>query len=128
MIRARLLPKFRGFLFSGAIGVVAALGLLTAVSLRSQQSPDSPPNGAPFASPSAVSDQAALTASKPKSEPKKSKLEKTKTDAAQLSALADQLREEIDKMNVNVLSLNVIQKTEEVEKLARKIKGEAYER
>ena len=36
-------------------------------------------------------------------------------DAAELSALADQLRDELKKMNSNVLSLDVIRKTEKVE-------------
>jgi hypothetical protein len=117
--------KFHRIILSSGV-VIAALFLLTAVPTRSAQ--DSPPlkNGEALSSTSAVNDQAALTAPKQNGEPKKSKLEKTKTDAAELSALADKLRDELKKMNVNVFSLDVIQKTEEVEKLAKKIKGEAY--
>jgi len=62
---------------------------------------------------------------KEKEEPKKSKLEKTRTDAAELSALADQLRDELKNMNVNVLPLDVLEKAQKLEKLAKKIKGEA---
>lgn len=123
-----LMPKFRGFVFSGAVGLVAALAFFTATLLRSAQRPNPSQNGAAFSEPSAGNEPAIANAAKPKAEPKKTKLEKTKADAAQLSALADQLRDEIDKMNVNVLSLDIIQKTEEVEKLAKKIKGEAYDR
>jgi hypothetical protein len=106
--------------------VVAALVLLTTVSMRSAQSPASLKNGEALPPPAAVNNEASLTAPRENAEPKKSKLEKTKTDAAELSALADKLRDELKKMNANVLSLDVIQKTEEVEKLAKKIKGEAY--
>ena len=125
MIRARPLLKFRGFILPLGVGVVAALVLLTTVSVRSAQNPAPPKNGEVLSSPSAVNDQAALTTPKEKEEPKKSNLEKTKTDAAELSALADQLRDELNKMNVNVLPLDVIEKTQKLEKLAKKIKGEA---
>jgi hypothetical protein len=125
MIRTRPLTTFRGFTLPLGLGIVATFVLLTTVSMRSVQNP-SPPNNGEVLSPSpAVNDQAALVTSKQQGEPKKSNLEKTRTDAAELSALADQLRDELKKMNVHVLSLDVIQKTEEVEKLAKKIKGEA---
>ena len=49
-------------------------------------------------------------------------------DAAELSALADKLRDELKKTNVNVLPLPAIQKTQAMEKLAKKIKGETVAR
>jgi len=125
MIRTRPLTRFRGFMLPLGVGVVAALFLLTTVSVRSAQNPAPPKNGEVLSSPSAVNDQAALTTPKQNGELNKSNLEKTKADAAELSALADQLRDELNKMNVNVFSLAVIQKAEKVEKLAKKIKGEA---
>ena len=127
MIRARPPLKFRGSILPLGVGVVAALVLLTTMSVRSAQNPSPPKIGEALTPPSAANDQAVLTTPKQIEEPKKSNLEKTKTDAAELSALADQLRDELNKMNVNVLALDVIHKTEEVEKLAKKIKGEAYE-
>jgi hypothetical protein len=72
-----------------------------------------------------VKNSTALNTGEQKGEAKKSNLEKARTDAAELSALADQLRDELKKMNANVLSLDIIRKTEKVEKLARKIKAEA---
>jgi len=54
-----------------------------------------------------------------------SDLAATRAEAAELSALAGQLRDELNKMNFNVLALDVLQKTEKVERLAKKIKGEA---
>jgi predicted mannosyl-3-phosphoglycerate phosphatase (HAD superfamily) len=78
-----------------------------------------------LSSPAAVNNGAAVTTPQQKEEPQKSNLEKTKTDAAELSALADQLRDELKKMNINVFSFKVIEETEKIEKLAKKIKEEA---
>ena len=126
MSRNRPLPVVRGLIFSLGVGVVAALVLLGSVSVRSEQNP-APPERAEVLSPaSAVNNQAAVLIAQPKEEKEKSNLEKTRADAAELSALADQLRDELKKMNVNVLSLDVIEKTEKLERLAKKIKGEAH--
>jgi len=55
----------------------------------------------------------------------KSNFEKMKHDAKDLSALAKALQDELDKSNENILSLDVVDKAEKIEKLARKIKGTA---
>ena len=125
MIRARPPLKFRGSILPLGVGVVAALVLLTTMSVRSAQNPAPPKNVEALSSPSAMNDQAPQSMPKEKEEPKKSKLEKTRTDAAELSALADQLRDELKNMNVNVLPLDVLEKAQKLEKLAKKIKGEA---
>jgi hypothetical protein len=108
-------------------GVLAALSLLVPFGVRSAQNPVLPTTGEVLSPPAGVKNEAASTPPKQKDESKKSPLETTKTDAAELSLLADQLRDELNKINVNVLPFDVIQKTEKVEKLARKIKGEANE-
>ena len=128
MFRTPPLFKLRGFMLSVGVGVIAGGVLLTTLSVRSAQNPSSPKNGEALSPPSAVNDQAVLTAPKQKGEPKKSNLEKTKDDAAELCVLANQRRDELNKMNPNVFSLDVIQKTEELEKLAKKIKGDANKR
>ena len=125
MIRMRPLLKFRGFIIPWGMGVAATLVLLATVPVRSAQNPAAPKNGEALAPSRAVNDQAALITPKEKEESKKSNLEKTRSDAAELSALADQLSDELKKMNVNVLPLDVIEKTQKLEKLAKKIKGEA---
>jgi len=125
MIRTRPLLKFRGFILPWGVGVIAALVLLTTVSVPSAQNPVPPKNGEVLSSPSVVNGQAALIAPKPKGDTRQSNIEKTRIDAAELSALADQIRDELNNMNVNVLPLDVIKKTVTVEKLAKKIKGEA---
>lgn len=127
MIRTSLLRKLNPCILSCGVAVIAVWVLLAGVSGLGAQNPSSPKVGVVLASPSPASGQAALVTPKPKAEAKKSHVEMTKTDAAELSALADQLRDELNKMNINVLSLRAIQKTEEVEKLAKKIKAEAYE-
>jgi hypothetical protein len=55
----------------------------------------------------------------------KSRFEKMKDDAAQLAAEASDLHAKLDKSSVDILSLEVIQKADKIEKLAKKIKDEA---
>jgi len=105
--------------------VLAAALLLSALGGRAQN--PAPPEGPPAgSSPVVVKQLAAPPLAPHRGEDKESKLEKTKADAAELSALADQIRDELNKMNVNVLPIDVIEKAEKVEQLARKIKDEAH--
>jgi len=55
----------------------------------------------------------------------KSNFEKMKREAGELTDLAKALQEELDKSNENVLSLDIVQKADKIEKLAKKIKGTA---
>jgi hypothetical protein len=50
--------------------------------------------------------------------------EKSKSDAVELAALAKGLREVLNKPNVSVLSLEVINRADRIEKLAKKIREE----
>jgi hypothetical protein len=107
-------------------GVVAAVWvLLAAVSGRSWQNagPSAPVQTA--SNPAPAESQPVPVPPERKSEQQKSSHDETRTDAAQLSALADQLHAEMNKVNIHVLSLDILQKTEQIEKLAKKIKGEA---
>lgn len=106
---------------------VAAFALLTSVPMRSAQNPSSPKSGEALSQAPANNNQPAANTPKEKGEAKKTNIEKTRTDAVELSTLADQLRDELKNMNVNVFPLDVLDKTQKLEKLARKIKGEAYE-
>ena len=54
----------------------------------------------------------------------RSNFEKSKRDAAELAALASQLREELDKPNVDTLSLEGMNRIEKIEKLAKKIRDQ----
>jgi acyl-CoA reductase-like NAD-dependent aldehyde dehydrogenase len=55
----------------------------------------------------------------------KANFEKMKRDAGELADLAKALQEELNKSNENILSLNIVDKADKIEKLARKIKGTA---
>ena len=48
-----------------------------------------------------------------------------KQDADELSTLAKSLQEELDKSSENILSLQVLEKAEKIEKLAKRIKNNA---
>ncbi len=49
---------------------------------------------------------------------------KSKSDAAELAALAKDLCKELDKPNADVLSLGIVTRMERIEKLAKKIRDE----
>jgi len=51
-------------------------------------------------------------------------LDKSKTDAAELAALAKELRAELEKPNASILSPEVINRADKIEKLAKKIRDE----
>jgi hypothetical protein len=55
----------------------------------------------------------------------KANFEKMKHDAGELADLAKALQQELNKSNENILSVDVIDKADKIEKLARKIKGTA---
>jgi hypothetical protein len=55
----------------------------------------------------------------------KANFEKMKRDAGELADLAKALQDELNKSNENILSLDVVEKADKIEKLARKIKGTA---
>jgi hypothetical protein len=51
-------------------------------------------------------------------------LAKAQTDAAELAILAKELREELNKPGINILSLEVLNRAEKIGKLAKKIREE----
>jgi len=63
--------------------------------------------------------------SKQRKEFMKANLEKMKRDAEELASLAKALQEELDKSSENVLSLQIVDKAEKIEKLAKRIKSTA---
>jgi hypothetical protein len=52
----------------------------------------------------------------------KERFEALKKDTDKLVALVNELKQNVDKANENTLSLDVIKKTEEIEKLAKKVR------
>jgi hypothetical protein len=126
MISTRPLAKLRRFSLVGERWRVVPLIVVLAASLAGAQNPPVPKTAEPAAPTSNITNQTAPMPTK-SAGPKPTGLEKTRDDAAELSTLADQIRDELKTSNVNVLSFDVLQKTEAIEKLARKIKGEANE-
>ena len=55
----------------------------------------------------------------------KANFEKMKRDAGELADLAKALQEELNKSNENILSLDIVDKADKIEKLAKRIKGTA---
>jgi hypothetical protein len=53
----------------------------------------------------------------------KDEYKKSLEDSAELSKLAEELKIELEKNDHNVLSLAAVKKTEEIEKLAKRIRG-----
>jgi hypothetical protein len=124
MIPTRLPATLCGFPLPKLAWPVGALILLSVAPVSVAQNPAVPKTGEPVSLSPAANAQAAVTA--PKQEPLKSSPgEQAKADVAELSDLADQLRDQLHRTDINILSLNIIQKTEAIEKLAKKIKGEA---
>ena len=56
---------------------------------------------------------------------RKYRFEKLKDHAAELAKLSAALKEDLDKSNENILSIEVVGKAEKIEKLAKKIQDEA---
>jgi hypothetical protein len=120
--------------FARQRGVVLPWGLLIAVaclapvpapaqSIQDQPIPSTQTGGHRML-PTLPDDNTPSLSPKQKLNIMQSNFARSKTDAAELAALAKGLREELDKPNVNVLSLEVINRAEKIEKLAKKIREE----
>ena len=125
MIPIRSQRDLGGFMLRLGMGSVAGFIFISALSVWSAQNPALPKTNETAPAPSEVHNPAAVGSPKQNEDGEKSNHENAKADAAELSALADQLHDELKKMNKNVFSLAVVKKTEEIERLAKKIKGEA---
>lgn len=124
MIPTRLPARLCKFAFPKLRWVIAALILLSLTPRSIAQNPTVAKTGQPESPPHAANAQVAATTPKQASL-RSSPGEKAKADAAELSDLADQLRDELHRTDINIFSINIIQKTEAIEKLTKKIKGEA---
>jgi len=93
-----------------------ALLLLTSVSSLAQL--PGPDQGAP----PQLSEQEAKMRREQVKKMNKERHENLKKDTDKLVELANQLKQSVDKSNENVLSVDVVKKAEEIEKLARSVK------
>jgi hypothetical protein len=62
---------------------------------------------------------------KQRREIQKMRFEKMKKDASELASLADSLKDDVDKSSQDILSLEIVEKAEKIEKLAKRIKASA---
>jgi hypothetical protein len=77
----------------------------------------------PPAPPSDPSDVRLPSGKSPREEILKAEYEKALKEAAELSKLAEDLKNDLEKDDRHVLSLSSLKKTEDIEKLARRIRG-----
>ena len=122
--------------FYRARGVILLWGLLLTftclppalTSAQSQQNP--PPHGGRSGTPmpdESVNSRTEIPESMSAQQRQsimRANFEKSKSDAAELAALAKRLREELEKPNISVLSPDVINRADRIEKLAKKIRDE----
>ena len=98
-------------------GILYFLTLVFSIGALGQQGPPFPPRETPAES----RDDAHLRHDREKAMNQK-RQEDLKRDTERLLQLATELKEDVDKTNENVLSLDVIKKADEIEKLAKNVR------
>jgi hypothetical protein len=116
----------RRFFLSSAAAMLAGTNALMAEGQRRDPSPQFPPfpgQGGPNGGPNAAPDDVPLP---PRADPKtqlKEEQKELRRDVERLLQMAKNLKEESDKTpETDVLSLSLVKKAEEIEKLARQIR------
>ena len=112
-----------------SLGLLSALACFTPAPAAAQSSvpasqAQSGSHRKPFPADDARNDIPASMTAMQKQSLMRANFEKSKSDAEEMAALAKGLREVLDKPNVNVLSVEVINRAEKIEKLAKKIREE----
>jgi hypothetical protein len=92
-----------------------------ALALTPLVAPQAPQNHPPRQQPSADGDVTLPNGKSQQDEILKADHERDLKDAAQLVDLAEQLKEELEKNDRHVLSMSSLKKTEEIEKIAKRI-------
>jgi hypothetical protein len=83
-----------------------------------------PPAAAPLPTPAQAKVDAAPDNARPAASPQTPQQKQLADDTAKLLTLANELKKEMDKSSKDTLSLSVIKKAQEVEKLAHKVQDE----
>jgi hypothetical protein len=109
-------------------------GLSQQPAQASKAAASEPPAAAPLPTPAQAKVDAALDSAKsdstkpdnarPAASPQTPQQKQLADDTAKLLTLANELKKEMDKSSKDTLSLSVIKKAQEVEKLARKVQDE----
>ena len=113
---ARTGKAYRGFVFGFVISALLAVGSIAAPVQQSASRPES--------TASADKIKAADAAAKPAAPmtPDEARQVQLRADTERLYKLTQELKEEVAKSNKDTLSVSVIKKAEEVEKLAKSLK------
>jgi len=103
--------------------------MLNGFTIRAQQpsgpvrlNSDNPPMGR--INQSGANSQGQATDEQKLRAPNNDRQKKLAADTDKLLALAKELKEQVDKTNKDVLSVNVVKKAEEIEKLAKSVKSQ----
>jgi hypothetical protein len=135
-MKSRFLQPIANLPASPLPGIFASFILLTATPLAGAQNPAQTPAQAPAAAQSAQPDATVPKTAEQAPEPTKvespkgpvdpvqQRKDQIAADSAKLFQLANELKAEMDKSTKDTLSLSVMKKAEEVEKLARKVRDE----
>lgn len=109
-------------------GLLILIGPSWAQTVAAFQTPDAStqePPPFPSSNPSVFPSNKSTVTQKQENAIIKENFKKAKKDAEKLSALADSLKKEIQSSNPNVMSIDIVSKTNQIEKLAKKIKEES---
>ncbi|MFZ0962524.1 MAG: hypothetical protein WAO35_16640 [Terriglobia bacterium] len=123
-----LTPLHRSGRWRGGIlrwGLLIAVTCLTPapVPVQSLPIPHAQADDVPTPNPK-IQDEPSPLSAKQRQKLMQANLDKSKSDAAELAALAKELREELDKPNANALSPDNMNRIEKIEKLAKRIRDE----
>jgi len=120
MIRSRGFARLLGIILSWSF-LIALTCLTLAPGPAQSSNPGIQLDGIPVVS---GHDESQPLSAKQRLSIMRANLEKSQNDAAELAALAKGLRDVLNEPNVNVPSLEVINRADKIEKLARKIREE----
>jgi hypothetical protein len=121
--RFRLLCRFEGRMRSVQDLACLAVFTLGSISLAAAQQPAKVSAGQTSVAQVSATAEAPTDTSKP-TLPQTPQQKQLADDTAKLLTLANELKAELDKSTKDTLSLNVIKKAEQVEKLAHKVRDE----
>jgi hypothetical protein len=101
--------------------VIFCVGASALLAAQDQSQPPPPPHGLPIPNPN--EDDRLPNGKSRRDEIAKQEHEQALKDTDELIAVAQQLKDELQKAGTYVVPLSSVKKTEEIEKLARRIRG-----
>jgi hypothetical protein len=114
--------RIRAFIFSLCLVALLRFAQSSAIAQQSPQPPPPPPHIGDLNPPADEDEARARITRDMEKKAAKARAAALKTDTDKLLKLSVELKEYVDKSDENVLSLDVIKKAEEIEKLAKSVK------